>query len=146
MKTKNLKRRRGITLIELMVVLVILGTLMTLLFVSIRDPGRDAMQQRLQMIAARAQLDAGLFQFRERYGRFPSTDEGLDALIEAPAGMDGYPPGGFLANKSMLKDPWKNRYIYELESGSNYRIITLGADGEPGGEGENADINIHEVE
>lgn len=147
MKIRALKKRRGITLIELMVVLVIVGTLMSILFVTIRDPQRDAMTQRMQYIAARGQLDSAIFLFRDRFGRIPTTDEGLEALVEAPPGIDKpYPSGGFLTNKSILLDPWKKPYQYEAESASNYRIYTYGADGEPGGEGENADVNLHEVE
>jgi len=147
MKKGKLRYKRGITLIELIIVMAILGTLMTILFVSLRDPTRDEMTRKLQMMTARTQIDAALFQFKERFGRYPTDDEGIDALVEAPPGINSedFPSGGFLMNKRMLKDPWKKTYKYE-SSESGYKIFTYGADGVPGGEGENRDIDLTSLE
>ena len=147
MKEKKRKKRvKGFTLIELMVVLVILGTLFTILFINLRKAGIDEKTALLKMKAARAQIETALFEFYTRYGRYPTNEEGLRALIEAPPDLQGnYPPQGFIDPK-FLKDPWGRMYRYRLKEDGSYEIYTLGADGEEGGEGINKDIALSEIE
>jgi len=75
-------------------------------------------------------------------GRFPTEEEGFMALIEQPADVTNYQQGGYLDNKKIPKDGWGNDFIYDLypESGKPFVIISLGADGEEGGEGFDADL------
>ena len=148
MKIKKIKKRKGITLIELMIVLVILGIVMTALMVTFSGGDSPAMSaaREIQLKSAKSQLDMALFRFYTQFGRYPTTDEGLHALVEAPPGIDeGYPSGGFITNPAALVDPWKNPYTYELEGSSQYKIISYGADGNSGGSGEDADIDLSQL-
>lgn len=141
---RKLRKRRGFTLIELMVVLVVLGGLMGLLIGNLSDSGLDEKQTNLQLQSARAKLELALFDFKSTFGRYPRSDEGLEALVEAPADVDTgmYPAGGFVKRQQIL-DPWGNPYMYTYEDGS-YAMKSLGADGQEGGAGQNADRPLSE--
>ena len=145
-KLRKLKKKRGFTLVELMVVLVVLGGLMTILLVSLSGSGVNEKAAKLHLRASKAQIEMGLLQFNSTYGRYPRTDEGLDALVTAPPGEDSasFPAKGFVDKKFIL-DPWKNKYEYRNDTG-DYQITSLGADGQPGGEGQNADVNLNTLE
>ncbi len=139
-------RNRGFTLIEIMVVVVILGILAALIIPNIMDrPDQARIAKTKQDIRA---LDTALSLYRMDNYRYPTTEQGLQALVEKPS-TPPVPPnfkqGGYL--KRMPKDPWGNDYIY-LSPGSHgeYDLSSLGADGQPGGEGVNADINNWEIQ
>jgi len=146
MKKKSISKRRGMTVIELMVVIVILGTLITILYVNLSKGSVMDKKNVLLMKASKIHLDGALFGFLNDMGRYPTTEEGLRALIEPPESADGLQPrkSSYLLNENLLLDPWKNQYQYELTDG-NYSIFTLGADGLPGGEGKNQDLNLGEL-
>ena len=146
MKLKALRKKAGLTLIELMVVIVILGTLMTVLFVSLTNNPVDEQARMFQLKTAKRNIELGLFQFRQKFGRFPTTDEGLDALINCPADIppEKYPASGLLLNQNAIIGPNQKPYHYINEDGK-YKIIYLGEDGQPGGEGDNADIDVTEL-
>lgn len=139
-KVKKARRQRGITLIELLVVLSILALISALVVVNVL-PERDRASAR------KAKIDIGtienaLDQYRLDMFSYPTTEQGLEALVTAPAGdarTDQYRPGGYL--RAVPVDPWGRpyRYRYPGERGA-VDIFSLGADGEPGGEGVNADI------
>jgi general secretion pathway protein G len=139
-------RNRGFTLIEIMVVVVILGILAALIIPNIMDrPDQARIAKAKQDIRA---LDTALSLYRMDNYRYPTTEQGLQALVEKPSTPPvppNYKPGGYL--KRMPKDPWGNDYIY-LSPGSHgeYDLSSLGADGQPGGEGVNADINNWEIQ
>lgn len=129
---------RGFTLIELLVVLVILG-----LIIGIAGPrvinklgGAKSDSAKLQI----EELGASLDLYRLETGRYPSTQEGLQALVQAPTGATGW-NGPYLKKKSVPKDPWGNDYIY-VSPGQHgpYDLSSLGADNKEGGEGENKDL------
>ncbi len=131
----KLKRKRGFTLIELMVVVIILGTLMTILFVDFG--GQDEEVDPLVHKANKTQIDAAMFKFKAKCGRIPTAIEGLDALVEAPQEIES------CAGKSFIK---KNRikhkecgYDYKVDDNGDYQVFWLGADCQEGGEGKNAD-------
>ncbi|MFQ5647021.1 MAG: type II secretion system major pseudopilin GspG [bacterium] len=84
-------------------------------------------------------LGQALDTFRLDVGRYPDTSEGLEALREQPAGLDSW-EGPYL-NREVPEDPWKNEYVYTSPgSHGEYDLVSYGADGSPGGEGENQDI------
>lgn len=129
---------RGFTLIELLVVLVILG-----LIIGIAGPrvinklgGAKSDSAKLQI----EELGASLDLYRLETGRYPTTQEGLQALVQAPTGVTGW-NGPYLKKKSVPKDPWGNDYVY-VSPGQHgpYDLSSLGADNKEGGEGENKDL------
>lgn len=128
---------RGFTLLELLVVMVIIG-----LLAGYVGPKFFSQIGKSEVNAARAQMDAlgkALDQYRIDVGRYPSSEQGLQALNTAPAGESRW-RGPYL-KKAVPPDPWGQPYLYRHpgEHGE-YDISTLGADQKPGGEGENADI------
>lgn len=133
------RRQRGITLIELLVVLTILALISALVVVNVL-PERDRAAVKSAGIDI-STIETALDQYRLDMFNYPSTEDGLAALVSAPSGADAqkYRPGGYL--RSVPKDPWGNPYQYRFpgERGP-VDVFSLGADGEPGGEGLNADI------
>ena len=133
--------KAGFTLIEIMAVVLIIGLLSTLVGIAI-FPQID----KSRVNAARAQLkmlDAALETFRMDSARFPTTDQGLEALIIEPTDARNYQAGGYLRERRVPDDPWGNPYLYEFPGQNNphaYDIWSWGADGEAGGSGVDADI------
>ena len=133
-------RQRGFTLLEVMVVVVILGILAVLVVPKIISRPDDA-----RVVAAKQDI-ASLFQALKLYRldnqRYPSTEQGLQALVAKPATSPiplNWKVGGYLDR--MPRDPWGNPYQY-LNPGlhGEVDIVSFGSDGEPGGEGNDADI------
>ena len=87
-------------------------------------------------------LHGAVMQYKMDIGRLPTEEEGLTALVEQPSNVTNYPPGGYLDNKKILKDGWGREFEYRLwpESGKPFVIISYGADGKEGGQGDNADL------
>ena len=135
-----IRDKRGFTLVELIVVMVILGMLAALVFPKLIPKVGKGKQS-----AAKTQIELlgqALDQFRLDTGRYPTTAEGLDALLNDP-GVNGW-DGPYL-KKAAPKDPWGRFYEYESPgTHGDYDLISLGADGSPGGEDEAKDINSWE--
>ena len=130
----------GLSLVEVMVVVVIIGLLATIITINVLPMLGQANSSTAQTQIS--QLEQALETYRLRMGRYPSTDEGLDALVTPPADARlaaRFPEGGFINN--LPSDPWGNDFLY-LYPGEHGRfdVWTLGADGREGGEGEDADI------
>lgn len=136
---------KGFTLIELMVVIVILSILAV--YMAPRLIGRDDQARQLRARVDIEALETALKIYRLDTGTYPTTQQGLEALIEQPEGVTNWREGGYLDKKRLLKDPWGNEYVY-LSPGTHgdFDIISYGADGQPGGEGVNADIRSWELE
>ncbi len=143
MKVKKIRSRGGFTLIELLVVIAILGGLMSVLFVSLGDNKAKANkgQNKLAMNTDYFTIVNALDEFRSKAGRFPSTEEGLDALIRQPSGVQSW-DGPYLKRPPV--DPYGTPYRYSL-SGAKYTIMSLGADGREGGEKDDADIDLSTI-
>ena len=131
------RNERGFTLIELLVVIIVLGLLVGL--VGPRLFGRVGQSKQA---AARAQIElfgATLDQYRLDVGSYPTAAQGLDALVRNPNIANWNGP---YLKKAVPKDPWGNPYKYRCCPGQygEYDLWSEGADGAPGGEGENADV------
>ena len=132
------RRQAGFTLIEIMVVMVIIGLLMALVGPNLIGRSEKAKVQAAQMQIER--LGTVLDTFRLDVGRYPTTQEGLQVLVQRPMGVDRW-DGPYL-NKGVPKDPWDRPYLYRSpgEAGRPYDLYSLGADGAPGGTDNNRDI------
>ncbi|MES9846068.1 MAG: type II secretion system major pseudopilin GspG [Candidatus Sedimenticola sp. PURPLELP] len=131
-------RGGGFTLIELLVVLVILGLLAGLVGPQVMRylGGAKTDTAKLQI----EELGAGLDLFHLEVGRYPSTEEGIEALVEEPAGVSNW-NGPYLKKKRIPKDPWNNEYHYRFPGENGvYDLYTFGADNSEGGEKENQDV------
>ncbi len=150
MKTNKEQKHReaGFTLIELMVVIVILGLLAGLILPRFIGQSDTAKQQaaRTQM----ALLESALKLYKLDNGSYPTTEQGLKALVEPPTAGNlpkNWRKGGYLEKGKVPKDPWKNEFVYVSPgSHSDFDITSLGADGEPGGEDVDKDINNWDAE
>lgn len=129
----------GFTLLELLVVVVIIGLLAGLVVPRYFDT-----LEKSKSKIVRAQLDAfekALEQYRLDVGKLPSNEQGLDALVTAPAGVASW-QGPYL-KKAVPLDPWGHAYIYKLsQTGRDADVISYGSDGQPGGSGEAKDISL----
>ncbi|MES2488464.1 type II secretion system major pseudopilin GspG [Stenotrophobium rhamnosiphilum] len=136
----NRTAQRGFTLIEIMVVVVILGILAAVVVPRIMDnPGKARVAKAKQDIR---QLESAMELYKLDNFNYPNTQQGLEALVTRPSGdpqPKNYKQGGYI--KSLPKDPWGNPYQY-LSPGvkGEIDIFTLGADNQPGGETEAADV------
>jgi len=139
-ETRNPERRReaGFTLIELLVVIIIIGLLAALV-----GPKLFGRVGKGKQAAAQAQIElfgAALDNFRLDVGRYPSSDEGLRALLVNPGAIENW-EGSYLKKEEIPLDPWGHPYVYKSpgEHG-DYDMISYGGDGVAGGDGENQDI------
>ena len=138
----------GFTLIEIMVVIVILGILAGLIVPRIMGRPEEArrMKARIQIES----IETALKLYKLDNGSYPSTEQGLQALVEPPTvGMlpRAWREGGYLEKGKVPKDPWDNDFIYLCPGvHGDFDIMTYAADGEPGGEDENEDINNWELD
>ncbi len=139
---------QGFTLIEIMVVMVILGILAGLIVPRIM--GRPEEARRTKARIQMESIETALKLYKLDNGVYPSTEQGLQALVEPPS--VGQLPrrwreGGYLEKRKVPKDPWGNDYVY-LSPGlhGDFDLISYGADGEPGGEGKDKDLNSWEIE
>ena len=141
----NQKSEKGFTLIEIMVVMVILGLLVAIVAPNIMGRGDDA---RIQTAKAQMrQISTSLDLYRLDNNHYPSTQQGLEALVEEPSGSpepQNWNPDGYM--NSVPEDPWGNEYQY-VSPGSEgpYDLYSLGADGSEGGDGINEDISVWDI-
>jgi general secretion pathway protein G len=132
------RKQSGFTLIEIMVVVVIMGILAALVVPKLMGRTDDARVQAARQDIATLMQALKLYRLDNR--KYPTTAQGLQALITKPAsGADGWKTGGYI--EKLPKDPWGNPYQY-LSPGikGEIDVLSFGADGQPGGEGLDADI------
>ena len=135
------KDQSGFTLIEIMVVVVILAVLGALVVPNILDKVDQARATRAK--ADIRAIQTALDLYRLDNFKYPTTDQGLQALVKQPTDptLTNYRSGGYLP--SLPKDPWNRQYLYASPAtdGHDYEITSLGRDGQPGGDGYDADIS-----
>ena len=131
-------RRSGFTLVELLVVLAILGMIIGLVGPQVMKQLGSAKSDTAKLQVE--DLGASLDLFYLDNGRYPKSEEGLEALVQAPTNLDNW-NGPYLKKKKIPKDPWGNDYRFESpgENG-DYDLYSYGKDNELGGEKENKDI------
>jgi len=130
-------RQGGFTLMELLVVLAILGLLMSLVGPQVLNQLGGA-KTKTALIQIK-DLEQALEMYKLDVGRFPSSDQGLDALVKNPGGAGGW--NGPYLKADVPMDPWKREYVYKYPGDrGELDIFTLGQNGAPGGEGEDSDV------
>jgi general secretion pathway protein G len=133
--------RQGFSLIELLIVLIILGLLASLVGPRLFRHVDDA-----RVGTARAQIEllgTALDSYRLDTGRYPTTEQGLEALRSEPSGVRNW--NGPYLPRPIPKDPWGNEYVYKSPGDhGDYDLLSYGADGQPGGEGDSAEIRSWE--
>jgi len=132
------RREAGYSLLEILIALAIIA-----LLIGVAGPRVFALFERGKAKVAAIQieqLEQGLDLFRLDMRRYPTSDEGLAALLERPGAESGLWSGPYIDKASGIVDPWDNPYAYRAEGSGAYELLSLGADGAPGGDGENADI------
>ncbi len=148
MNNRTIDNNKGFTLIELLVVILILG-----LLAGIVGPRLFGHTDSAKQTKARVQIEnlsSALRMYKIDSGRYPTTEQGLEALVTKPQSGDipkKWKKGGYLTKKQVPKDPWDNPYIY-LSPGvhDDFDITSYGADGNPGGEEIDKDINSWELD
>lgn len=148
MKNMRLTGNSGFTLIELLVVIVVLGLLAGMIAPKIIGRTDDA-----KFVRAKGDiqsLSTAIDMYKLDSGIYPDTEQGLQALIEAPASgtlPKKWKKGGYLQKRKLPKDPWGNDYVYICPGAhGDYDISSYGADGISGGEDNNRDVNSWEIE
>lgn len=134
------RRPEGYTLTEMLVVIAIIGLLAAVL-----APNLIGNMGRAKVRSARLQLEtvsAGLEMHLADVGRYPTAEEGLQGLLASPSDVLGW-TGPYVRDSTLLRDPWGRALNYSPAADAlSYRVVSLGADGAPGGSGADADIVV----
>jgi general secretion pathway protein G len=138
--------RAGFTLLEILVAVTIIAIMATVVVVKVIPRIGEAKQTKA--LAEIVHLKTALGLYRLDAGCFPTQEQGLQALVQRPTVPPvpaKYQASGYLDGGKVPKDPWGREYIYIVPGpeGDPFEILSYGAEGEPGGEGENADISSH---
>ena len=141
--TVQRRMSQGFSLIEIIVVITIIGVIVGWAANNIFGKADQAQAKigKSKIVALSGPLDI----YKLDTGKYPSTQEGLKALLQAPSGVANW-SGPYVKNADELKDPWRNDLIYRSPGNENrpYEIVSLGADGQEGGEGANRDLKSWE--
>ncbi len=136
--------RAGFTLVEILVVIAIISLLAGVVLLNIAPQigmgSQAAAKAQIQVLSSAATT------YRMAHGRYPTQQQGLDALVRKPSQEpipENYPDGGYLSGRTVPPDPWKRPYIYLIpgRQNENFEILSYGADGEPGGSSADADVS-----
>jgi general secretion pathway protein G len=136
------QNQKGFSLIEILIALTLLavaGTFVAGKFFDQMDEGKIN-SAKIQM----SNLEGRLKEFRRKCGFYPTSEQGLEALVSKPSGgreCKDYPANGFIDGEQVPKDPWDNDFIYESD-GKTVNILSYGSNGEEGGEGAEADLSL----
>lgn len=141
LRRSRLRADAGVTLVEMMVVIVIIGLIAAVVAINVL-PAQDTARAEKARADVRM-IEQALELYRLDQGRYPATEEGIEALTRAPAaGPDGLVKRTEAYIRRLPNDPWGRAYLYIApgRDGRPYDLFTMGADGKDGGEGVNADI------
>ncbi len=131
-------KQAGMTMMELLAVLVIIGIVMGVVGSKFIGQAEEAKRKAAKIEIG--QIGQALDLYKLEIGRYPNTSEGLQALVQAPAGVTNW-NGPYWKNGTLPKDPWKNDYKYTAPGQHGlYDIVSMGPDGQEGGDGPNRDI------
>ena len=136
--------RAGFTLVEILVVIAIISLLAGVVLLNIAP--QIGMGSQAAATAQIQVLSSAATTYRMAHGRYPTQQQGLEALVQKPSQEpipENYPDGGYLSGRVVPPDPWKRPYVYLIpgRQDENFEILSYGADGEPGGSGADADIS-----
>lgn len=139
--SRLIKSQRGFSLIEILVALTILGIVGTFVTTRVFDSLREGKQQSaiIQMQSMKGRLQ----EFRRHCGQYPTTEQGLEALVRKPTTgpeCKRYAPNGYIEQTEVPKDPWDNNFDY-VSDGKTFTLKTFGRDGVEGGEDEDRDLS-----
>jgi general secretion pathway protein G len=143
--SRILKSQAGMSLIEILIALTLLALAGTFVAGKVFEQLQEG-----QVSSAKIQiksLSERLKEFRRDCGYLPTSDQGLDALLDKPTGgreCKRYAPGGYIDGGKIPLDPWDNEFVYESD-GKTFTILSFGNDGTEGGEGADADINSKDL-
>ena len=137
--------QEGFSLLEILIALILLAGAGTFVAGKIFDQFHEGRVEsaKIQM----SSLAARLKEFNRHCNRYPTTDQGLEALIEKPGSgpeCKKYNPGGYIDGGILPDDPWDSPYFYESENGRKFNIVSFGADGVEGGEDKDKDIYLYD--
>lgn len=132
---KKLFNKRGMSLLEIMIVLAIIASMAV--FITNAVTGRLKAARIRQAKIGMSEISKFLDMYYTDCGSYPSTDQGLDALIKDPGSCANWGPDPYM--KKVPQDPWGKPFVYEFD-GSDYTLMTFGADRKQGGSGENRDL------
>lgn len=137
------RMKKGFTLIEIMVVIIILGLLAAFVIPNITGKSEEA-KQKLVCIQMKS-LNESLKMFKVDNGAYPSSEEGLKSLMmnPDPNTYTAYSPSGYIEGKNLPNDPWNKPYLY-LNLDEGVELISLGSDGKEGGKNEDKDQKLSE--
>lgn len=130
-----IRNNKGMTLLEIMIVLVILGGLIAILATSVQGSLKKAKMRQAKIQIS--EYGKALDMYYQDCNNYPKSDEGLNALMQAPASCANWGPDPYL--KKLNKDPWGGDFVYE-STGNAYTLKSLGSDHRDGGTGDAADV------
>jgi len=139
--TQILTSQKGMSLVEILIAITLLGVVGTLVVTNVIDSLREGETNSTKIQIKN--LGNILLDYKRKCGLYPTSDQGLDALVQAPTSgkeCKRYPPNGFIEGGRIPEDPWGNEFLYESD-GRDYTIISFGVDGVEGGDSWDADIS-----
>lgn len=139
-KAGRVNNQRGMTLLEIMIVMAILAGLVAALATKVMSSMKKANINKAKIQIG--EFGKALDMFYTDCGFYPASDVGLKALLEAQSGCPNWGPEPYV--KKVTKDPWNHEYIYE-SNGNSYKLRSLGSDGKEGGSGDTADISSDDL-
>jgi len=138
----NNRSKSAFTLIELMIVIVILGLLAAMIMPNLTGKGEEA-KRKLVCVQMKSIYNGALDMFKVDNSSYPTTEEGLEALVKNPDPQKypNYSPSGYFKDNKIPKDSWRRNFIY-MNNDGKVELVSLGADGKEGGTKEAADIKL----